>query len=266
MIRTLRLSVKVANEAVSSKERLEALAFAMMIKLTFVSSSVQSPTYDRLRSIFGMGNAKLKRLITNGLKYGYLKRVNGALYATPIKEVGFNEYLKFPFKTASFLPEVKCSFKHKDIKNKIRSTVIQNHIRKQTECNVTIKKASAPKNANQLRSAKRKLKRKRCKEFVCYGLSNKRLSEVSNSSLYATKVVMKGLVSFGILRANKEYIETDINPKEFSSRAYAWMKETGHFGHFFGGRKGNKEVVYCRLANSYTIVKDNIKYLNKASL
>lgn len=114
----------MASEAVHNKAQLEALAFAISIKIKFVSSVFKDATVRRCNKVFEMGSTKSSRLIKNGLKYGYLERQGKDIIAKKVRVAGrFHNKLIFN-------PDVNYSISM--IIDKIRETVLLNQLRKQT--------------------------------------------------------------------------------------------------------------------------------------
>lgn len=261
MKRRIYLSVPLIAEATKDKSRLDALAFAVMIKETFVSSSIQSPTYSRLRSIFHMGNDKLRRLVTNGCKYGYLRFDNGFLVANKLSnEKEYKIKVDTAFYTASFTKKNECVFKHKDIKELILKSAILNHINKVNDCYDTSQKAQNPNNVREYKKARARLKCMHSKKSSSKCVSIRRFVEVTNSTFYSVKKAIKSLKSNGTISSVCEFVQTDIKPSEFDSKALAWLKATGNIGHFFAGKNGKKDVIYCKLAGVYSVNKQLITY------
>ena len=83
-MRRIWLSINIAEDAVADENKLEALAFSMLIKTKFVSSVFKDATVRRCNKVFGMGSTRSNRLINNGLKYGYLMRSGNDIIATKI--------------------------------------------------------------------------------------------------------------------------------------------------------------------------------------
>ena len=75
-MRFIQFSVKEAKEVVRDDSRLEAFAFAIMIKARFVSSSLidKNTKKKHLKSLFHIGDAKLSRCLKNAEKFGYIRR------------------------------------------------------------------------------------------------------------------------------------------------------------------------------------------------
>lgn len=88
--------------AVNNKDRLEALAFALLIKLTFQNSIVKSTSIRKLTYIFRMGWTKLSKVLKNALRYGYIVKEGDIYFAPSLKQRGsFNKKLKFSEGTLS---------------------------------------------------------------------------------------------------------------------------------------------------------------------
>lgn len=258
MKQRLYLSIKAANEAIQSKDRIEALAFSMLIKLTFVSSNVQSATVSRCKSIFGMGSTKMSRVIRNAIKYGYVQRVGNDLIALPFK--GNKNYcvkLDFAFLTASFTKANICQYSIKDLIRIIKQSVLLNHIRKTNDCADTFNNSSNPKNKAVLVKAKRKIKRMQCEKSYGEGLSLKRIMSVTNTKRTNARKLIKGLVAKGLVEELEQSVKTNINPLDFTKSVNDWLKETSQRGYFY--RKGL--AIYCRLSNIYKYNSDVITFI-----
>lgn len=258
MKQRLYLSTIIANEAVLSRERIEALAFSMQIKLTFVSSVVQSATILRCKSIFGMGSTKMSRIIRNSLKYGYIKRVGNDLIALPFK--GTKNYclkLDFAYLTASLTGKNVCQYSIKDIVRLIKQSVLLNHIRKTNNCADTFNTSSDPKSNSALKKAKSKLKRMQCDKFYGEGLSIKRIMAITNTKRTNARKLIGGLVMKGLVDKVDQSVRTNIDPLDFVKSSNTWFKESGCRGYLY--RKGC--AIYCRLSNIYKYNSDVITYI-----
>lgn len=258
MKQRLYLSIKVANEAIQSKERIEALAFSMLIKLTFVSSNVQSASVARCKAIFGMGSTKMSRIIKNAIKFGYIKRNGRDLIAMPFK--GSKNYcvkLDFSCLTASFTGVNVCQYSIKDLIRIIKQSVLLNHIRKTNDCADTFKNSSNPKNKSVLAKAKRKIKRMQCNKFYGECLSIQRVMSITNTKRTNARNLISDLASKGLVDKSEYSVKTNISPLDFVKSVNEWFKETGQSGYLYRGNDG----IYCRLANIYKYNSDVITYV-----
>lgn len=258
MKQRLYLSTIVANEAVQSKDRIEALAFSMQIKLTFVSSIVQSATVSRCKSIFGMGSTRMSRIIRNSLKYGYIKRVGSDLIALQFK--GSKNYcmkLDFAYLTAGITGENICQYSIKDIIRLIKQSVLLNHIRKTNNCADTFNTSSNPKSKSAFKKAKSKLKRMQCDKFYGEGISIKRIMLITNTKRTNARKLISSLVANGLVDKVDQSVKTNINPTDFIKSSNVWFRESGCRGYLY--RKGY--AIYCRLSNIYKYNSDVITYI-----
>ena len=258
MDKRIKISIMAMRSAIQDKENLESLAFSILIKQTFVSSRINNPTYRNLRSIFGIGNSKLKCLISNGIKFGYLRYDKECLVANKLNKQG----VVFDFVgrdlTASKTNSIACKFTLKEIRNAIKKAVVVNHINNANECFDTINSANSPTNVREYRRARGKLKRMPNVKFANNQISIKRFAEISNSSMYTAKIVIKELKSKGNIIANKTIVKTAINPNEFGSNAVKWLRETGNYGSFFCYNSNGHKSIFCKLANVYNVKSSNI--------
>ena len=151
MKQTLYLNIGLAEQAINDKRFIEALAFSVLVKLTFVSSRIQSATVSKCKDLFGIGSTRMCRIINSGIEYGLLKRDNKDLVATSLKrEKSYHIRLDFECKTYSRTKAlmsdrpkserspIVCQYSLKDIIDIIRKSVLLNHISKQSDCEDTI--------------------------------------------------------------------------------------------------------------------------------
>lgn len=255
MKQRLYLSIKYAGEAVSSKEMTEALAFSMLVKLTFVNSVINNATVKRCKNIFGIGSARMCRIIRNGIKYGYLTRDGNSITAVSVKSgSSYHFHQDFDALTAKRTEcergkddEVECKYKLKDMIALIREAVLLNHISKQSECADTIKSLQDPKTSKELKKAKRWQRRMRLLEDkACERLSNRRIMDITHSSLYHSRKTIRSIAGKRWALKRDYVIQTDMTPETFTPiRANRWFKENGVRGYFF--------KMYCHPEERYII-------------
>ena len=258
MDKRIKISIMAMRSAIQDKENLESLAFSILIKQTFVSSRINNPTYRNLRSIFGIGNSKLKCLISNGIKLGYLRYDKECLVANKLNKQGVVFDFVGSDLTASKTNSIVCKFTLKEIRNAIKKAVVVNHINNANECFDTINSANSPTNVREYRRARGKLKRMPNVKFANNQISIKRFAEISNSSMYVAKMVIRELKSKGNIVSKRSIVKTSINPEEFGCTAIKWLRETGNYGSFFCSKSNGNKAVFCKLANVYNVKSSNI--------
>lgn len=250
MVKKLYLSIELAQESIQSKDRLEALAFNIMIKHKYTSSTVNNATIRKCKETFGIGSTRMSRIIKNGLEYGFLKRFGNHLIAQKIKSDGLNCLIEFEDRDYSLT----------EIMDIIRNSVLLNHIRKKTFVSDTIRKARDPKNQQELRAAnKRKKRMPNLDENSSVGLSNKRIAQITNTKLYRAKKLIRNLVASKKVAKKEIIVDTTIKPEEFTNGFREWYKSTGLRGYMLFDAK--RHVVCCQLSNQYTYACDNIRMI-----
>lgn len=245
----------MASEAVHNKAQLEALAFAISIKIKFVSSVFKDATVRRCNKVFEMGSTKSSRLIKNGLKYGYLERQGKDIIAKKVRVAGrFHNKLIFN-------PDVNYSISM--IIDKIRETVLLNQLRKQTYVVDKIKKARSPEN---LKEHKARYKGSFMRNLsVNEGFSIKRIMEVTNTKKYRARKIVRSLVNQNQVKMTIRFANTSINSKGFD---YRLANENPIGKNMFlkviavPCKNGMSNVVVQQLANSYRYMSESIKFLH----
>lgn len=258
MKQLLYISSSLASEAVHSKERLEALAFAVCVKRTFVSSYIKNATTRRCKDIFGIGSTRMCRIIRNGLEYGYLRRDGDSLVALPVRgEKEFNIRIESELMTFSRTRRAECQYRLKDIADAIRKAALLYHISKQTSCVDTTKKARGVYGYKPMRNALRKIKSMRCSGEAYEGLSNRRVMNIVGTGLNKARNLVRNLVSDKSVVKHERYAKTALKAKDFSIEENDVAAKFGLNGFMFP-KNGN---VYLRLSNAYEYVGDSIVYV-----
>ena len=198
----------------------------------------------------------MSRILSNGLKYGYLRREGNLIIANSIHSKKFNVSIerKYTYSTTKTI-----SHDLRSLIDLIRKSVLLNHISKQTACSDTFLKRDCPEDVSEYRKARHKIKKTSCRtNSACVGLSNRRISEITHTKLYRAKRLIHSLVSDNLVTVNRRAVKTDINPNGFNREtANRWNKESGHSGYFFGW----KGAIYQRITNEYRLSSSLIHYL-----
>lgn len=250
------LSVQESEYVLNDKERLEAFAFAVLIKLNFNSSAVRSSKIRYCKELFHIGTTRMTRIIRNGISFGYLRREGNIIIANSIKSKKFNVKLERKFtycKTNRIFQNLS------SIMDAIRKSVLLNHISKQTSCSDTFSKRDCPSGASEYRMARYRIKKTSCRtKAACTGLSNTRISEITHTKLYRAKKLIRSLVSCNLVTSTKRAVKTSISPKNFNRDSVnRWNKQSGLRGYYFGW----KGSVYCRITNEYRLSSNLVTYI-----
>ena len=253
-MRQIYLSIDLAKRAIQDKYYLEALAFNILIKKEFVSSSLHCATVRGCRERFGFGMNKMSRILRNGQAYGLLRvdtiPSGKILVATKIKGKGYNVRLDFEDR----------EYRLSEVIDMIRNSVLLNHIKIQNLVSDTIKDAENPSSMKMQREAKKKLKRMAVNKNrrLPNGLSNKRIVEITNTNLYRAKILIRKLVASGKVIKEEVIKPTGIKQDFYYTDFEKWRKKTGGFGYLFW-RKERDE--YGRVIGSQLYVRTSNKYI-----
>lgn len=204
-------------EAVKSKEALDGFIFAYMIKMTFVSGRINNANTRRICHALGIGNIICRRGLKSALERGYVRYVGNDLIAANI-----NKRLDYVYPITKNLKRksertaddyIRCPFKFTELRKIIRKAVIENHILKQNDFSNTHECSVNPHSKEQLKRAKRRIKRMCNKPIVENGdrLSHKRVMEVANIKRSTAKTLMREMVKSKRLTRKQNIEQTDID-------------------------------------------------------
>lgn len=196
----------------------------------------------------------------NGIKYGHLKREGSTIIANSLKsEKSYHFHSDFESLTASRTErgekgEVQCKYKLKDIIALIREAVLLNHISKQSECSDTINNLQDPKTQKQLKKAQKWQGRMRLnKDKSCERLSNKRIMEITHTSLYYSRKTIRSIVGKEWALKREVIIPTSIRPEDFMRSANLYFKKnniSGYLFRFYDSRI-NGYIIACNVSRIY---------------
>lgn len=260
MQRKLYISIEESISAFRSKETAEAYIFAMMIKASARSARINDPSIRNLKSILHIGNTKCCRALKNALKNEYVRYEGKTLVANTLKNNKDNvRPIFFERSTHNQDESISCSVSFREMERLIREQVIINHIKKQNLCEKTYKAVADGEvdgeklTMEQIKVYRRRKNRLSHTETFHKGLSLAKVKSVLNSSRYAARKIMRGLVATGKFIKIEVLEETGIDPKRFGYQANLYMKEIGYGGYFlFVAGK-----IMCQRSNVY-VCNDNL--------
>lgn len=255
-MRTIKLSILEAKQAIQSKSRLEALAFAVQIKGMYVSSclmdcssSDKSIKYSKLKEQFHLGHAKIKRIINNAIEYGYIRFENGRLIANKL------------YSTKEFIIRINISSKeslinNSKVKSLIQKTVIIEHINKISFINDQIYTVKH----REISYKKKKKAMKKLYEYALtisddlIGISYNTFCKVANINKNKAISFIKDLISHNVITKSLNFICTGIKAKSKDKTIQIEYKKNGHNGYL---RKMNY-MYYIQGSNIYSISNFNL--------
>lgn len=256
-MKVFNLNMKIAQDALKSKEALEALAFCIMVKNTFTDSTIKNATIRKCKTIFHIGTSRMVRIIQNGIKYGYLIKRGDDIVANKFNDKkAFSYRLKFHY--FKFDPELGCTIRIKDVVSIIRQAVVANHIRKMNSTTDTLNMTSSPKSTKEYKKAKARIKRMlkgdsfKIRDYV----SNSRLAKIANTSLYNIRKCISSLVGGGIISWTYRSFKTNIDPNNFKEGLRRFFMENGCCGYLY--RSASDGRIYCGGARVFKYNSDII--------
>lgn len=252
--------------AVRNKDRLEALAFALLVKLTFVDSIIKSTSIRQLTHIFRMGWTRLSRVLDNALRYGYIVKEGDTYFVPTLKQRGtYNKRLEFNIVPFSKTGDGRCVYTLNALMKEIRKNVWKNHINKQKAFCDTALVVDAPADDKEYKRGRARLKRmcgivsvspdmlKKSKR-----LSIRRSMDIMGAKRTMTKTLINEMIRNGEVTRSFENVPTNMDYKELE-RNYAMQQavykanELGGHIHIFNG------AVYIQVANHYSLTDKETK-------
>ena len=261
MKRTINISISSASDALANKDKLEGYCFALMLKTAFVNSEFYNPTISNIKKVFHLGTDKSRRVLSNGIKYGYIVKTQKGIKANiskPSNEYAFS--LTFKLRALNNKRGGHCYYTIKEIESLVRRIVLVNHINKQTDCLNQFKVMDGEaQSTKQLRNAKKRIA-KMSNGKAYDGLSLNRISKIIKGSYYLSRKAVNVLVNDGIVSKKMRIEETSVptcenNPndreinRDFAKNANTYFKEIGECGYLY--YDSNKGKIMCRLSDSY---------------
>lgn len=236
------------NQCINAKDSLDALAFCVMVKQMFVSSTVKNATYRRLKLLFGIGNDKLKRLICKATSMGLLSfSAERTMSVGRLKSKGLNYRVCFEHLSKDDAAGIRTLKSVTEIVRMLRGEYLTNHLRKQQR-NVDAKHSCS--DPSTLREYKRSRHYCMSHEITgAYGwLSNQRICRLLGVSLRTVRSVLSPLIQSGAVRRVPSYFRTSIEPCAYSHSSADYAKHTlGMDGYIFKSQADH--CVYLRLAD-----------------
>lgn len=216
-MKKLRIDINTAAYAIKDKDILEAYAFAILIKQTFRSSSLNNTTFRHIKEYLHVGTNVARRCISNGLKYGFLRRENNGKRIVAVKNsrsgwtavVSKNMFQNAALYSKRTKSRILTIARVKDI---IREVVLMNHIRKQNDCEDTHKRTfSGQSRKSALRRERRMLNKPFSSKHT--GISNARIQTILCSKRHKALSVVKKLVCEKLISKNQRWSKlTSLTP------------------------------------------------------
>lgn len=244
----LNISRKLAMQCMRDKPLCDAVAMATMIKETYRNSVVYNATHEKLRSLFGVGEERLCKLLKRGLEKGiFFWREGNNLSVRPL----YNRYHKNNIQI-----DCKCNRLSQAVSN-IEKVCLLRHILVLNEIRNTLKDAKPSVRTVEsvilMKKAKRTIRSMNLKSFLS-GTSYAVMANKINKSVSTTRRLISSMIKEGVLSAEEcsMYVEGLDGVKITDKvRDIVWH---GHDGYLYSIHTDRGYLGFCRYGNKYDIL------------
>lgn len=259
------------SEAFKSKERFEALVFAVCVKLNFQNSIVYKTDFRSLKAFFKIGQTRLTRILKNGRKYGYINVKDNVLSANKLRSTdAYNYRLVFDFKTYKFTDNVHSAFLMKDVADFLRKQIILNYVAqqnfKENMSNTLASRDAEYCNGKQYKKAVKQRNNKYMNlrisnDYTKHNLiSRSRFAKVANCSKSKAKRLVNEMCVSGMMKRKSVLVKTDIRRDRFNMNRVNDLLGTITMPCFLRAVK-NEEYIYLQLSNLYVNRHNNLRFI-----
>lgn len=258
MTRRIWIDTRIAQDAMDSKEALDALALCCMVKLTFADSLVKDASVRRMMRIFHISYGRCVKAVEEGIRLGFFVRDGKGLRAARIKT---KRQHCVPLDIPTTDKKGECPIGIAKMRDQLRGAVLYNHIAKQNDLRDTIRLARDPMRG-ELKSMRRAKARLR-KKGVCVDdrsanevvrLSYAKVASMLNVSKTKAKTIIKRLREKGLVKRVLQFEETGLHINEFSKELQEGYSKYANRG-FMVLCDG---MVCLQLANAYLLNGDSL--------
>lgn len=199
--RTLRVSIPCIEQALSSKEEFDALAFCVLVKLNITSSVIldkgkeRNTTMRRLKEITRLGNERIKRILTYCQQHGMVALEKGKIIFNKLSSDDKCYYYKIRYgykkRKGNTLERFRITLTQ--VKDMLRRAVLAKHIKLIQDIRETAKLTKCPKCVDEYRKGKRLLRRLSVWGFNFF-ISNKCFADTVNCSLSKARAIKRNMI------------------------------------------------------------------------
>ncbi len=264
-MRYIQFSVKDAKEVVQDDSRLEAFAFALMIKARFVSSSLidKNTKKKHLKSLFHIGDAKLSRCLKNAEKFGYIRKEGDTIIASKLYTDNENVF-RIKLKDDNQLIPIK------ELERLIRSSVFLNHVKLVSDLNDKQKRQHTGKICKRKSSETNWCEQGK---YELRGISYWTISNLMKVSRRSAIRMVKHLNHIGVINKRHmlttfedKFVETDCQ-KELLSKDGNYFKDAIRKNYKFFQNMLREDNIHLRMCdNEFFIQNSNFFSLNDDKL
>lgn len=254
--RYLKINTDEARRAVLDKDRLEAFAFAIVIKNNFASSLIKADNalITNLMKLLSVGHGRALRVLKNAIELGYAKKDGECIVANKIwsdverrKKIQVTEKLNLKqgidlVRKMALIGKIADVDYFNDLKNLARKELREKGI---DSAKRTVLKKGLVLVLNRKAKSKHEL------DLTPVSISMNTLSNVIGMSIPSTRKILNSMVESGL-------ITRDLNFEEFDTGTdYKNIKDAINHKHEIKGGERLRLIngrLYFQLANIYSII------------
>lgn len=258
-MRKLRVSTEIIRYVAGHKERIDALAFALLIKQAYVDSIVRDATQRKLKDLFGMGSDKLKKVINDGIEFGFLRWNGKKLIANKLHgEKALSIILKGDWFVEAKNKNKKNKLTLIGVRSIIEMAIFVNQVNMQSNCADTHNRATSGQTVKQVRNAKQGESRMLHGQFNenFTGLSNIRVQQLIGRKKKKALSTIKAAISHGLVSKQVREKFFGVVDESYDSLARKVLREMNVFVSVQLG------YAVLRFSNEYSYLSDIISYAN----
>lgn len=229
-MRKLRVGVDVLQFVAGHQDRIDALAFALFIKETRINSLITNATQSKLKNVFGMGSDTIRRVIENGVRWGFLRWEKKNLIANKLHD---NKRFSYILKRYLFIEQAQNSKRSRltlcCLRSIVEEALFVNHVKKLDDCADTHVRATSGKTTAAIRCAKKRESRMLQRESFndsYIGISNNRIQQLIDRKHNRAVNIVKQAIRHGLVSKRVREIPFHKKGETYGPVMRAMMKGT----------------------------------------
>lgn len=258
-MRKLWIGTNVIRFVAGHRDRIDALAFAIMVKQERRNSLILNASQRNLKRIFHIGADTLRRVVEDGLKWGFLRKEGNNLIANKICE---NKKLGYLVKRVLFLEaKYKKNRNHltlSSVRSIVEEAILVNQVSMQQSCADTHIRATSGITVGSIRNARKRESRmlndEYCDDYT--GLSNWRIQQLIGRKHGKAVKVVKTAIRHKLISKRVREKEFNIPGETYGPVMRAMMQGTNVIVWV------QMRSARIRLSNEYCCISNNINIVN----
>lgn len=204
--RIVKVAIPDIQEAMTSKEYFDALAFCLLVKLNIKSSVLHHATIRRLRSMTGIGSDRLRKILDYCKRHNMIvihddKSIEFLSLTKNSNGVSVYKFKHFYYKRNHKESDLRFNLSITKVKNMMRKAALAFHLKEIGNIRQQVLLTKNPTTMREFRKGRRCVKRLAvwgCDFFI----SNKRMANIANCSISTIQKVKHQMLASGEIERN----------------------------------------------------------------